>query len=273
MCRVPVISTFHGFVDTASRERFMGLKSRLINQGSQRIVFVSDHLRHYFLERYRFSPGKSVTVYNGVDTSVFRPKRDESIKEELGLGKEHILLGSVGNIRPAKGYDVFLRAARRIHDAYPVTRFVLAGEGSGRLYQELLQLRRQLGLENVFHFIGFQQEAASVLNNLDIFVLPSRSEGFSISTIEAMACGVPVVVTRSGGPEEIVEHGENGITVACDPEDIARGVTRLIGDSELRAAVRDKALGEVAQKFSLRAMVDQYRLFYDQTNVSGADRG
>jgi glycosyltransferase involved in cell wall biosynthesis len=273
LCRVPVISTFHGFVDTASGERLLALKRSLINQGSQRIVFVSDHLRRYFLEQYRFSPEKSMTIYNGVDTSVFRPRQDDSIRKELGLGKEQVLIGSVGNIRPAKGYDLFLRAARRIHDAHPEARFVLAGEGSGRLYQELLQLREELGLEDVFHFMGFQQEAASVFNNLDIFVLPSRSEGFSISTIEAMACGVPVVVTRSGGPEEIVEDGENGIAVECDSEDIARGVMRLIGDPELKASVRDKALGEVAQKFSLRAMVDQYRLFYDQTNVSGVDRG
>ncbi|MCF8095229.1 MAG: glycosyltransferase [Desulfobacteraceae bacterium] len=263
ICGVPVISVFHGFVDTNRGERFMSVKTRVINFGSKKIVFVSDRLRQHFISEYGFSASKAATVYNGVDTDVFYPRRDDSIREELGLGPENILIGALGNIRPAKGYDHFLRAARIIHSKHPECRFVVAGQGKGALYDSLLETRKNLGLEGIFSFIGFRENAAIVLNNLDVFVLPSVSEGFSISTIEAMACGVPVVVTRSGGPEEIVENGRNGIIVETGPADIAKGIIRLLEDPGLETAVRERALAEVAGKFSLRAMVEQYRLFYD----------
>jgi glycosyltransferase involved in cell wall biosynthesis len=263
ICGVPVISTIHGFVDVNDREKLMWLKTRLTNLGSKKIVCVSGHLRKHCVENLGFSGRKAITIYNGVDTSVFHPDRDDSIRKELGLGVEHFVIGAVGNIRPAKGYDIFLRAARIIYDRHPECRILIAGEGSGPLYESLLELRKDLGLEGVFFFTGFREKAAEVFNSLDIFVLPSVSEGFSISTIEAMACGVPVVVTRSGGPEEIVENGTSGITVECTQEDIANGVMPLLENEGLRAALKNRALGEVDEKFSLGAMVEQYRLFYE----------
>lgn len=102
------------------------------------------------------------------------------------------------------------------------------------LYEELLQLRKELELEGVFHFIGFQSDAAKVLNNFDIFVLPSISEGFSISTVEAMACGLPVIVTKSGGPEEIIFNEENGLLVDCVEDDLAHAITKYLENEKLR---------------------------------------
>lgn len=262
ICRVPVVSVFHGFVDTKEGERLLPLKTRLINRGSRKLVFVSDRLQDYYVKKLGFSASKAVTIYNGVDTSVFYPKKDEGIRKELGIEKENVLIGALGNIRPAKGYDVFLKAAKLIHDKHPECRFLVAGQGSGELMDSLLRLRKELDLEEVFFFIGFKPDAAQVLNNLDIFVLPSVSEGFSISTIEAMACGVPVVVTRSGGPEEIVENGINGVLVESGPEDIAKGVVSLIEQADLMDDLKVKALAEVEEKFSLRAMIEQYRLYY-----------
>ncbi|MBA2883000.1 glycosyltransferase involved in cell wall biosynthesis [Desulfosalsimonas propionicica] len=260
ICRVPVISVFHGFVDTNKGERFLPVKARIINSGSKKIVFVSDRLRQHYISQYGLSGAKATTIYNGVDTDVFYPRKDDSIRKELGLGPENVLIGAVGNIRPAKGYDNFLRAARIIHSRHPECRFVVAGQGSGALYDSLLELRRELGLEGIFYFIGFRENPPAVLNNLDIFVLPSVSEGFSISTIEAMACGVPVVVTRSGGPEEIVENGVNGLTVDSGPEDIAGGIMRIFEKADLGNSLKNTAFAEVEEKFSLRAMVEQYRL-------------
>lgn len=266
ICRVPVISTFHGFVDTQEGERLMPLKTRLINRSSRKLVFVSDRLKEHYVKKLGFADSKAVTIYNGVDNSVFYPRKDDTIRNELGLSAGNILIGAVGNVRPAKGYDIFLKAARQVYDQHSECRFVVAGQGNGALYESLLDLRKDLGLEEVFHFIGFKQDTAKVFNNLDIFVLPSVSEGFSISTIEAMACGVPVVVTRSGGPEEIIENGENGLTVDSGPEDIAWGIMRILEKVEFRNFIKNKGLAEVDEKFSLKAMVNQYKLFYNQNN-------
>lgn len=260
---VPVVSTFHGFVDTSNKERILSVKSSLINWGGGNIVFVSDRLREFFIREYGFSATKSITIYNGIDTSVFQPQRDGSIKKELGLRPDHVLIGAIGNIRLAKGYEYFLKAARLIHDRYPECRFVIAGEGSGSLYEALLKLRNDLNLEKVFFFLDFRDDAAKVLNNFDVFVLSSLSEGFSISTIEAMACGIPVVVTRSGGPEEIVIDGYNGIMVESNDDiGIADAISELIKSPKLKENIVNAGHKIIYEKFTLSAMIKKYQEVY-----------
>jgi glycosyltransferase involved in cell wall biosynthesis len=262
ICRVPVIATFHGFVDASEQERFMALKVWIINQGSRSIVFVSDGLRDQFMKAFGFSKTKSVTVYNGVDTNIFYSKRDTSIREKLGLKKEHVLIGAVGNIRPTKGYDLFLRAARIVYDKNPACRFVVAGQGTGELYDSLLQLRKKLNLDDVFCFLGFQNDAPKFLNNLDIFCLPSTSEGFSMSTIEAMACGVPVVATRSGGPEEIINDGKEGKLVLANVEGLANGMMSMIDDFLIRQQLIFNSVNSMNVKFISTDMIKKYENIY-----------
>ena len=262
ICRIPVVSTIHGFVDTSDRERLKWLKTRLINLGSKKIVFVSDRLREHYVHHLGFSARKSVTIYNGVDTSVFYPQKDDSIRKELGIGPEHVVIGAVGNIRPAKGYGLFLKAARLVYDRHPACRFVVAGQGSGALYQKLLQLRDDLGLQDVFFFIGFRADAALVYNNFDIFVLPSTSEGFSISTIEAMACGLPVAVTKSGGPEEIVNNKIYGIVADHSVESFSDSMELLINLKKNTNLICCKSVDHVKLKFSLNSMIFLYEKIY-----------
>lgn len=259
ICRVPVISTIHGFVDTNDRERLMWLKTKIVNLGSKRIVFVSNRLREYFVNTRGFSKSKSVTIYNGIDTSVFYPKKDYTIRTQHGIGPEHIVIGAVGNIRLAKGYDLLLKAAKMVYDQYPECRFIVAGHGSGKLYDELLQLRYSLGLEDVFYFVGFQSDAAKMLNNFDIFVLPSISEGFSISTIEAIACDLPVIATKSGGPEEIFLHNKDIVLSEVSDKDIYSKLSMLIGKGRLIGGGFKPLISEKSrQYFSLKKTLDKY---------------
>jgi glycosyltransferase involved in cell wall biosynthesis len=200
-----------------------------------------------------------MTIYNGVDTTIFLPKNDDSIRKEFGLSAEHVLVGAVGNIRPAKGYHTFLKAAKLVRRKYPDCKFVIAGEGSGSLFEDLKSLQAMLHLQEHLIFLGFRADASKILNNLDIFVLPSVSEGFSISTIEAMACKVPVVVTRSGGPEEFVMNGQNGIIVDCDEKQLAASIIRLMENRELIKKITQLAHQQVVDNFSLTAMISKYQ--------------
>lgn len=260
---VPVVSTFHGFVDVKARERFSKLKSRIINLGSKIIVFVSDGLRKYYVEQKGISAGKSVVIYNGVDTSIFRPERDDSVRKKLGLGPENILVGAVGNIRPAKGYDYLLRAARLVVDRCPAFRFVVAGEGTGLLYDDLLALRKCLGLESHFFFLGFVADASRFMNNLDVFVLPSVSEGFSISTVEAMACGIPVIATRSGGPQEIISSGIDGILVdVCSINKLYESIVMLRENQDLSITLIKNGIKACNNKFSHTCTLEEYEQLY-----------
>ena len=136
VCGVPVISTFHGFVDTSSKDKLLKLRFGLINKGSSKIVFVSRQLRKHFIDNYsKINPDKCLTIYNGVDIEAFQSCKSNRIRQELGLDQQHILIGSIGNIRYAKGYDHLLRAAAKVVDLRPECRFVIVGEGAGALFQ------------------------------------------------------------------------------------------------------------------------------------------
>jgi len=264
ICGVPVVSTFHGFVDIHTKERFYSIKSWIINRGSTRLVFVSDKLKDFYVGKKGFSAKKSVTIYNGVDTSIYKPQPDDSVRKKLGLKPDNVLVGSVGNIRPAKGYSYLLEAARLVVNQNPQFRFVVAGQGSGKLYESLLDLRKKLELENHFFFIGFEPDVSKFMNNLDLFVLSSISEGFSISTIEAMACGVPVIATRSGGPEEIVSHLKNGILVdICNVENISGCIIELYGNKVLKQSIVLNSTDYVEKLYSNNMMLDRYIHIYD----------
>lgn len=267
-CNVPVISTFHGFVDIESHEKLYALKSKIISLGSQKIVFVSKRLLGYYVNQKRMPLSKSIVIHNGVDISVFKPNRDDSVRNKLGLESEHMLVGAIGNIRPAKGYEYLLEAARLAIDRMPQIRFVIAGEGAGGIYSDLLESRSRLGLEKHVIFLGFVSETCKLLNNLDLFVLSSVSEGFSISTIEAMACGVPVVVTQSGGPEEIIENGLSGIVVP--PRDPRLMADAIIESLESNGRFTNQAgIERCKELFSIGKMVGDYIEIYNSIREKG----
>lgn len=262
ICRRPVVSTFHGFVDAEKRDRFLKIKFSFINRGSKKIVFVSEQLRKHYLGMHGLNEGKAVTIHNGVDLAAYSRSGRGEIRKELGLGRDHVLIGSIGNIRPAKGYDHLLRAASLIAKHHPECRFVIAGQGSGALYEGLLRLKKELGLDDKVHFIGFRDNIHDILSDLDIFVLPSTSEGFSIVTLEAIASRVPVIVTKSGGPEEIVDN-ESGILVSPgDEQELAKAISSLVLDKSLGDTYVGNAYDNVLEKFSLQSMINQYVQLY-----------
>lgn len=261
ICRIPVISTFHGFVDIQD-QHLLKPKTFLINCLSSRLVFVSENLKS-FSTKENFSEKKSVVIHNGVDTTRFYPSKNDNIRKSLGLSSDRVLVGSVGNLRSAKGYQHLLQAAQLVIKKCPEFHFVVAGEGSGRIRAELLALREELGLESHFDFVGYEPDVPSFLNGLDFFVLPSISEGFSISTVEAMACGIPVVATRSGGPEEIVSHLENGVLVEpCSPDGICDMLINLYHNVSLAKSLVKEALDKVQRVYSADTMLNRYANLY-----------
>ncbi|MEA5115724.1 MAG: glycosyltransferase [Geobacteraceae bacterium] len=268
LCNVPVVSTFHGFVDINSMERFYALKSKIISFGSEKIIFVSKKLLEYYVKQKRMPASKSITIYNGIDIRVFKPCRDDSIRKKLELESNQILVGAIGNIRSAKGYEYLLAAARLVIDRRPQIRFVIAGEGSGEIYHSLLEVRKNLNLEKQVNFLGFVSDTSKLLNNLDLFVLSSISEGFSISTIEAMACGIPVVVTQCGGPEEIIENGLSGIVVPPrDPSLLANAIIRSVENNSRSA--NEACAKRCKDAFSISKMINDYIELYNSILEKG----
>lgn len=264
LTRTPVVATFHGGVDVGTQERFMRLKFGAINLGAKYVIAVSDNLRRDLLRRTPLSASRLRVIYNGIPSATFDQLRRTTLRERFGWANDVILVGSLGNIRPAKAYDILLKAAALLKERPgQAFRFVIAGQGKAGLEESLLQLRAELGLEDTVKFLGYEDEPASFLANLDVFLLSSTSEGFSIATIQAMAAGLPVVVTRSGGPQEIVTHGETGWLVAPGrPDAISEALMMLAEHPKLADQIASKGRAHAKAKFDLQTMLEGYEACY-----------
>jgi glycosyltransferase involved in cell wall biosynthesis len=261
----PVVCTLHGEPDLGRSERWRTIKLAILRRGAAKIVLVSNHLRELFVRESRIPAGRTAVVHNGVDCDRHSAGPDRTFRAELGISDDCFLFGAVGNVRALKAYDNLLHAAAIAVKTNPKLRFAVVGEtGSGKLMQELLELRSELGLQDIVHFAGFRSDITPPLRSFDAFVLSSKSEGFSIATVQAMASGLPVLATRSGGPEEIITDGVDGLLVPrADSAALAAGMLRLAGDGELRTRLGAAARASARAKFSLAKMLESYEQIYD----------
>jgi len=256
---LPVVSVLHGQSDISSGGRFAGLKRLLVRIGTKRLIFVSERLKQDLRSALNISDQQCVVIPNGVDISRFSHAIGRPLRAELALQDKQILVGAVGNIRAPKSYDVFLRAAKILKSRSPLYRFAIAGEGSGNSFDALLRLRRELDLDNEVTFLGLRSDIVEILHSLDVYVLSSTTEGFSIACIEAMASGIPVVATRSGGPEEILENERSGLLVPVqDPQALAAAVERIVSEPFLANTITTNALSRVQDRYTLSTMLQSY---------------
>ncbi len=263
LTRTPVVTTFHGSVDIGQNERFQGLKFGAINAGASSIVAVTDSLRDDILGRTPLKVNRTCVIYNGIDTSIFQRPDSSTLRQKYGWSEKEIVIGSLGNIRPAKGYDILLRAASLLANSPRSYRFVIAGQSNSSLIDELHVLRKELGLEDKVQFLGFVDDPAEFLANLDIFLSSSISEGLPLSAIQAMVAKLPIVATRCGGWQELITHQENGWLVEVESADaIAEAIEVLAADSGLCSRLSGKARNYAIETFDIKVMLNAYEQLY-----------
>jgi len=217
------------------------------------------------------SPRKIRVVPNGIDTNLFcpRPEIRTALRRELGVEGFFVWL-AVGRLEPQKDYPTLLKAFALLGERDQV--LLIAGEG--RLREELEDLAVSLGIAQHVRFLGVRRDVPHLMNAADAFVLSSKWEGFGLVVAEAMACGLPVVVTDSGGPREIVDGGRLGFLVPPeDPIALAQAMEHLM---KLPEAER-RRLGELGREhilanFSLDRVVDQWEALYNQLLLRSAER-
>jgi glycosyltransferase involved in cell wall biosynthesis len=263
LSRAAAIGTLHGDVDLAADERFRTLKRTIVRRGVRRLTFVSESLRRQFLDRLAFPDEMCVVIPNGIDVSRYAEPRRDAARRELNLPTHTFVVGAVGNLNAAKGYDVLLRAAAILRSRGDDWRFVVVGDdGHGRQHH-LFELRAALGLENHVTFTGFRSDVPALLSAFDAYVLTSRSEGFSLAVVEAMAAGLPVVATRCGGPEQIIDDGRTGLLVENgSPEAVADALEALRADAPRREALASAARSAVRERFDIDATMARYEQLY-----------
>jgi glycosyltransferase involved in cell wall biosynthesis len=256
---LPVLSVLHGQSDISKGGRFGGVKKMLVRVGTRRLIFVSDRLKEELMPVLGVAARKCAVIPNGVDVSRFEAPSTRPLRAEMGFGMDDILVGAVGNIRAPKSYDVLLRAAALLRQRSHRYRFVIVGENNGELFDRLLDLRRQLGLEQLVIFAGLRADIPDVMKSFDVYALSSSTEGFSIACVEAMSAGTPVVATRSGGPQEILQHEHSGLLVPVqDPLALADAIERIANDGALAATLAANARLRVKERYTLAGMLDAY---------------
>jgi glycosyltransferase involved in cell wall biosynthesis len=181
------------------------------------------------------------------------------------------VIATVGNIRRVKGHDVFIKAAASVAAQFPEVSFNIAGEVlEPEYFVELQTLIRDLKLSDRFHFVGGVNNLREYLSTADIFVLPSRSEGFSNAIVEAMAASLPVVATNVGGNTEAVTAGVSGLIVPSeDPAALAEAITWLLTDPSKAREMGAAGKKLASEKFTTDAMMHQITLAYASLLTGG----
>lgn len=271
MCGIPAIATLHGTVDLHPGERFSGLKVAAVKHGLKRIVFVSDQLRRSFLEMVPLKAGLTTVITNGIDAKRYSSSSGSEFRTEFGIMPHEFVVGTVATPgRRAKGLDVLLDVASILKISSPGCRFVIVGDLDLGRGVELLEDRNSRGLTDDVIVTGFRSDVDRALAAFDMYALTSRSEGFPLSLLEAMAAGLSIVATRCGGPEQILDDGVTGILVENGSADaIANAIARLRMNANERRRLGEAARVKVSERFTLEAELRAYERLYEEC-LSGA---
>jgi glycosyltransferase involved in cell wall biosynthesis len=273
VARVPVmVHTEHGRPDPVP------LSDRLIDNCASRwtdaVIAVSDALAGVLRRQVVHHPERVRVITNGVDVDHLRPPTDRSaLRAALDLPPGALVIGSIGRLEPVKNYQLALRAFARLgtgagEGASPV--LVLAGDGSERACLEALA--GELGIAARVKFLGWRNDADRLYGAFDLFTLSSRSEGTSISLLEAMSTGVCPVVTDVGGNRAVLGPGFEELVVPGDDEAaLAAAWQRQIADPARRSGMGARARSRVEAGFSLNRMVEQHvALYHELLDRSGS---
>jgi glycosyltransferase involved in cell wall biosynthesis len=203
-----------------------------------------------------FRPDKMTVISNGIDTGVYSSKREsgDALRKEWGVPATAVLVGIIGRLDPMKGHAVFLQAAAGVDN--PDLRFVVVGDGSSAYRSSLMGLASSLGLADRLVWAPSRSDVSRVYNALDICCSASLfGEGFPNVIGEAMACGIPCVVTSVGDSAWVA--GANGLVV--EPNDcnaLSAALARLAGLSvEDRSILGQEARKRIVENFSVERMI------------------
>ncbi len=208
-------------------------------------------------------------VYDGVDLERFRHyETGQFVRDELGIGKDRLVVGMISRLDPLKGQDTLIRAIAALQKDFPNLTLLLTGEGSvrDRWYCEHLEgLAKELCPPGTVIFTGIRDDIDRIMNAVDVAALPSRDEGFGLMLVEAMASGKPVVASAVGGIPEVIEDGVTGLLVP--PEDslaLAKALKTLLSNQNLRITMGRAGKKRAERLFNLKTQVESIQNIYQE---------
>jgi glycosyltransferase involved in cell wall biosynthesis len=255
-----IVFTEHGRLSDAPPSSKRRLVNPLIAHAATRIASVSHDLKRHMVAE-GLPESRIEVVHNGIEVGP-PPDRDGALalRSELGLSPGDIVVGTVARLDPVKHLQSLVEAVAIARQGrLPVVALVV-GDGAerGRIESEA----RSRGLDREVHFLGHRDDARRYLQAMDIYVNSSVSEGISLTILEAMAAGLPVVATAVGGTPEIVDDAVGRLVPSRDAASLASAVGVLAAQPALRASLGETARARVLERFTIEAMVDRYLGLY-----------
>lgn len=268
LARVPlVVHGEHGTLQLRSYQRWL---QRLGWSAVDQVLSVSSRLAERIAEETGFPLERIRTIRNGVDLSRFAGLDRARTRAALGVRPGALVAVTVGRLVPVKDHVMLLDAVARLRGSCASITVLIAGDGP--LKEQLGRRTAVLGLDAVVRFLGHRSDVETVLAAADVFVLSSASEGLSNTILEAMAAGLPVVATRVGGADELVQDGLTGRLVRPrSPQELAEAMWSILGDAGIRHAMGSAGRARAESEFSLAGMIGRYETMYDE--VAAGKRG
>jgi len=230
---------------------------------NQKIIGVSNMVVQSHKRKDPLNRGKYVTIYNGIEDQISQDATVNEIKKDLNIPVNKAIVGLVANIHRQKAVDIFLKAAKRVLANFPNTYFVIIGDGIERANME--ELSRTLHIEKNVIFTGHREDAAILMQCMDIFTLSSLWEGFPITILEAMRVGIPCVVTDVGGNREAVTDGITGFVVPPQrPDLLAEKISFLLGNPNRARDMGSAGKLRFLENFTAKNMVEKTEQIYSE---------
>lgn len=255
-----LVFTEHGRLSDAAPSRKRRLVNPLLSLLPGEICAVSADLKQHLVAEGFQANGIRV-VYNGIDPgsrTTIQQRRDA--RAALGIGRDAFVAGTVGRLDPVKNLTVLLQVVASLGERVKEVRGVIVGDGPER---ETLQAKAvELGVADSVIFTGYRGDVRTLMPAFDVYLNSSTYEGVSLTILEAMAAGLPVVATPVGGNPEVVVDHETGYLIPAWPRAMAEVMATLAFDAHRRRAMGDAARWRVVRHFSMARMVDEYASIY-----------
>ena len=269
LTNTPVIATFHGSVDISSNEKFRTIKLLALRLGCHRIITVTKQLEAIIRSLPILNKNQICTIYNGIDTDAFSAIDATSFRNELNIKQSDLLIGSLGNIRPAKNYPLAIETIRELHKRGVKAHYAIAGQGNESQLSPLVALINQYSLNAYIHLLGFTQNTQAYLSALDMFLMTSSSEGHPLALTQAMANGLPIVTTKSGVEEIVTDKKEALISINHSASELANLIQEATKTTRQNSNIASQAKLKAKKLYNTNTMFASYLKLYELMEKGG----
>lgn len=237
---VPVLTAIHSNYKFdypgILKRAFYYISDKTLRHKTTHYITVSEYLRNNLIKS-GIKKEKISVVYNGIKFKNVEKKKNNKV----------IVIGSIGRLHKTKGFDVLIKSMSKLPENVLLK---IWGEGSER--KNLENIIKENNLSKRVFLEGFSEDIHKSLSEVDIYVQPSRMEGFGFSVVEAMGAGLPVIVSNNGALPELIKNKKTGIIIGLIEDEVANTIATLINDEKLRETIGESAERDVKKRFSIK---------------------